>query len=83
MRPDEFLKMRLIVINNSNPRVIRHLFANVNQGAWHQVQHYLLGHMGLNQTLLFALRPSSASPAVGYLAKHNFQQKELIEAAFR
>ena len=54
-----------------------------NQGAWHQVQHYLLGHMGLNQTLLFALRPSSASPAVGYLAKHNFQQKELIEAAFR
>jgi len=26
---------------------------------------------------------SSASPAVGYLAKHNFQQKELVEAAFR
>jgi 2-oxoglutarate dehydrogenase E1 component len=54
-----------------------------NQGAWHQIQHYLFQHLGLNQTLGYALRPSSASPAVGYLAKHNFQQKELIEAAFR
>ena len=54
-----------------------------NQGAWHRIQHYLLRHLGLNQTLGYALRPSSASPAVGYLAKHNFQQKELVEAAFR
>lgn len=54
-----------------------------NQGAWHRIQHYLLRHLGLNQTLGYALRPSSASPAAGYLAKHNFQQKELIEAAFR
>ncbi|TFH12028.1 MAG: 2-oxoglutarate dehydrogenase E1 component [Nitrosomonadales bacterium] len=54
-----------------------------NQGAWHRIQHYLLRHLGLNQILGYALRPSSASPAVGYLAKHNFQQKELVEAAFR
>ena len=54
-----------------------------NQGAWHRIQHYLLRHLGLNQTLCNALRPSSASPAVGYLAKHNFQKKELIESAFR
>ena len=54
-----------------------------NQGAWHRIQHYLSRHLGLNQTLGYALRPSSASPAAGYLAKHNFQQKELIEAAFR
>lgn len=54
-----------------------------NQGAWHRIQHYLLRHLGLNQSLGYALRPSSASPAVGYLAKHNFQQKELVEAAFR
>ena len=54
-----------------------------NQGAWHRIQHYLLRHLGLNQVLGYALRPSSASPAVGYLAKHNFQQKELVEAAFR
>jgi 2-oxoglutarate dehydrogenase E1 component len=54
-----------------------------NQGAWHRIQHYLLRHLGLNQILGYALRPTSASPAVGYLAKHNFQQKELVEAAFR
>ena len=54
-----------------------------NQGAWHRIQNYLLRHLGLNQTLCNALRPSSASPAVGYLAKHNFQKKELIETAFR
>jgi 2-oxoglutarate dehydrogenase E1 component len=54
-----------------------------NQGAWHRIQHYLLRHLGLNQILGYALRPSSASPAVGYLAKHNYQQNELVVAAFR
>ncbi len=54
-----------------------------NQGAWHRIQHYLLRHKRPDQTLGYALRPSSASPAVGYLAKHNFQQNELIVAAFR
>ena len=52
-----------------------------NQGAWHRIQHYLLRDMRADQTLGYALRPSSASPAVGYLAKHNEQQKELVEAA--
>lgn len=54
-----------------------------NQGAWHRIQHYLLRHMRSSQVLGYALRPSSASPAVGYLAKHNFQQRELVAAAFR
>ncbi|MEE8254123.1 MAG: 2-oxoglutarate dehydrogenase E1 component, partial [Nitrosomonadaceae bacterium] len=54
-----------------------------NQGAWHRIQHYLLRHMRPDQALAYALRPSSASPAVGYLAKHNFQQNELVVAAFR
>jgi 2-oxoglutarate dehydrogenase E1 component len=54
-----------------------------NQGAWHRIQHYLLRHLGLNQILGYALRPSSASPAAGYLAKHNFEQNELVVAAFR
>jgi 2-oxoglutarate dehydrogenase E1 component len=52
-----------------------------NQGAWHRIQHYLLRHLLPGQTLGYALRPSSASPAVGYLAKHTEQQKELVEAA--
>ena len=54
-----------------------------NQGAWHRIQHYLVRHMRDDQELGYALRPSSASPSVGYLAKHDLQQKELIEAAFR
>jgi 2-oxoglutarate dehydrogenase E1 component len=54
-----------------------------NQGAWHRIQHYLLRHKRSDQVLGYALRSSSASPAVGYLAKHNLQQKELVAAAFR
>jgi 2-oxoglutarate dehydrogenase E1 component len=54
-----------------------------NQGAWHRIQHYLLRHKRPDQVLGYALRSSSASPAVGYLAKHNLQQKELVAAAFR
>ncbi len=54
-----------------------------NQGAWHRIQHYLLRHKRPDQVLGYALRASSASPAAGYLAKHNFQQNELIVAAFR
>ena len=54
-----------------------------NQGAWHRIQHYLLRHMRPGMKLGYALRPSSASPAAGYLAVHQAQQKEVIEAAFR
>jgi len=54
-----------------------------NQGAWHRIQHYLLRHMRKGMRLDYALRPSSASPAAGYLAVHNEQQKAVIDAAFR
>ncbi|MEI6738481.1 MAG: 2-oxoglutarate dehydrogenase E1 component, partial [Pseudomonadota bacterium] len=52
-----------------------------NQGAWHRIQHYLLRNMRGDQSLSYAGRKSSASPAVGYLSKHNEQQKELVESA--
>ena len=52
-----------------------------NQGAWHRIQHYLLEHLRPDQVLGAAQRKSAASPAVGYLALHNQQQKELIDAA--
>jgi 2-oxoglutarate dehydrogenase E1 component len=52
-----------------------------NQGAWHRIQHYLLRHMRAEQTLSYAGRASSASPAVGYLQLHNEQQKALVDAA--
>jgi len=54
-----------------------------NQGAWHRIQHYLLRHMRKGMQLAYALRPSSAAPAAGYLAVHNEQQKAVIDAAFR
>jgi 2-oxoglutarate dehydrogenase E1 component len=53
-----------------------------NQGAWHRIQHYLLRHMREEQILAYAMRKSSASPAVGYLSLHTEQQKELVNAAF-
>jgi len=52
-----------------------------NQGAWHRIQHYLLRHLLPTQRLSYALRPSSASPAAGYMALHNEQQKAVVDAA--
>ena len=52
-----------------------------NQGAWHRIQHYLLRHMLPQQDLAYALRPSSASPAVGYQSLHMEQLKAVLEAA--
>jgi len=54
-----------------------------NQGAWYWIQRYLLKHMREDQILGYAMRPSSASPAVGYQSLHLEQQKELVDAAFR
>ncbi|MDD2684599.1 MAG: 2-oxoglutarate dehydrogenase E1 component [Gallionella sp.] len=54
-----------------------------NQGAWHRIQHYLLRHLRTGMRLDYALRASSASPAAGYLATHNEQQKAVVDAAFR
>jgi 2-oxoglutarate dehydrogenase E1 component len=53
-----------------------------NQGAWYQTQHYLVENMRADQKLHYAGRASSSSPAVGYVAKHNEQQKKLVEQAF-
>jgi 2-oxoglutarate dehydrogenase E1 component len=53
-----------------------------NQGAWYQTKHYFDENMRGDQKLHYAGRPSSASPAVGYVAKHNEQQKKLVEQAF-
>ena len=53
-----------------------------NQGAWFYAQHHLLENMSDGQKLGYAGRAASASPAVGYYAKHNEQQKALVDAAF-
>ncbi|BBU68996.1 2-oxoglutarate dehydrogenase E1 component [Fluviibacter phosphoraccumulans] len=54
-----------------------------NQGFWYWFasRQHLARSMGPKQHLLLVSRPAAASPAVGYLAKHNEQHKTLIESA--
>ena len=52
-----------------------------NQGAWYQTRHRLEQMSKSGQTVSFAGRPSSASPAVGYMSKHVAQLKQLIDDA--
>ncbi len=55
-----------------------------NQGAWYWFasRQHLINVLGPKQKLLLVSRPASASPAVGYYAKHNAQQKAVLENAF-
>ena len=55
-----------------------------NQGAWYWFasRQHLVKAVGSKQQLLLVSRPAAASPAVGYYAKHNAQQKTIIESAF-
>jgi 2-oxoglutarate dehydrogenase E1 component len=53
-----------------------------NQGPWFYVEHHLREGMKEGQKLAYSGRPASASPAVGYYAKHYEQQKALVEGAF-
>ncbi|CAB1369306.1 2-oxoglutarate decarboxylase, thiamin-requiring [Denitratisoma oestradiolicum] len=56
-----------------------------NQGMWYWFasRNHLVRHVERpGQELFLVARPASASPAVGYYAKHNAQQKAVIEGAF-
>jgi len=53
-----------------------------NQGAWYRLNYYLRADVDASKALYYAGRPVSASPAVGYAAKHLAEQKKLIEDAF-
>ncbi len=52
-----------------------------NQGAWYQIQHHLRVLTRDDQTLGYAGRAPSASPACGNAALHRMQQQALVEAA--
>ncbi|MGD9265655.1 MAG: 2-oxoglutarate dehydrogenase E1 component [Lysobacterales bacterium] len=52
-----------------------------NQGAWYQAIHNLLAAMRGKQTLYYAGRPSSASPATGFFPVHVEEQKKLVTEA--
>ena len=53
-----------------------------NQGAWYRLNVYLRADIDRDKILYYAGRHVSASPAVGYAAKHNAEQRQLIEDAF-
>jgi 2-oxoglutarate dehydrogenase E1 component len=53
-----------------------------NQGAWYRLNAYLRADIDDRKVLAYAGRSVSASPAVGYAAKHQAEQKQLIEDAF-
>ncbi len=52
-----------------------------NQGAWIAMQPYFVNALTKGQTLQYAGRASSASPAVGYHSVHEKQQNELVAQA--
>ena len=52
-----------------------------NQGAWQYIWPMLRDSKGKKQTLSYAGRPASASPAVGYYKKHIEQLQALVDAA--
>jgi len=53
-----------------------------NQSAWYRLRAYLRADIDDKKVLAYAGRSVSASPAVGYAAKHNAEQKKLVEDAF-
>ncbi|MCI0399862.1 MAG: 2-oxoglutarate dehydrogenase E1 component [Gammaproteobacteria bacterium] len=55
-----------------------------NQGSWYYLpRRTLLGHLRGKKALSYVGRPRSASPAVGYMAKHLQQQKKLVADALK
>jgi len=51
-----------------------------NMGAWSHLRNQLSEIVG--KPLLYAGREAAASPAVGALALHKIEQRQLVEAAF-
>lgn len=72
---DQFPNAHEIIWAQEEPR---------NQGAWYWLasRQHLINVLGAKRRLLLVSRPAAASPAVGYAAKHNQQQKAVVEHAF-
>jgi len=52
-----------------------------NQGAWYQIQHHLRACLQPKQSLSYAGRARSPSPAAGHLAEHVEEQSALVADA--
>ncbi len=71
---NQFPNAKEVVWSQEEPR---------NQGAWYWLasRQYLVNVLAKRRLLLVA-RPAAASPAVGYYATHNAQQKAILENSF-
>jgi 2-oxoglutarate dehydrogenase E1 component len=69
---NQYVNAREIVWCQEEPR---------NQGAWYQIQHHLRALKDAGQSLGYAGRPPSASPACGYPRLHQLQQQALVDTA--
>ena len=80
--PFPLAEMRVALARYSNAsRVIWTQEEPQNQGPWYSSQHHLRNALADHQSLSFAGRPHSASPAVGYMSRHKAQLHEFLEAA--
>lgn len=52
-----------------------------NQGAWYQIRHHLTACLAPKQSLSYAGRARSPSPAVGHLSDHIVEQNRLVADA--
>ena len=52
-----------------------------NQGAWYQIRHHLVACLAAGQSLHYAGRSRSPSPAVGHFNDHVAEQKQLVADA--
>lgn len=52
-----------------------------NQGGWYQIQHRFMKYLDSGQTLYYAGRKASASPAAGYHSLHVEQQHAVVHQA--
>lgn len=78
--PDERLR-ELLALYNKAKRVIWCQEEPANQGAWTALRYQLEGFLTKGQSLEYAGRPAAASPAAGYHALHEKEQKQLIDRA--
>lgn len=79
-----FPEAELSALLNQYPNATRVIWCQEepkNQGAWYSSQHHLRACLTERQTLHYAGREASASPAVGYVHAHTQQQEALVMEA--
>jgi 2-oxoglutarate dehydrogenase E1 component len=52
-----------------------------NQGAWYQIQHHLRACLQSKQSISYAGRPGSPSPAAGHMGEHTAELNQLLADA--